>query len=410
MAELIPFDTARERILEKARLLVQPELVELGQAHGRILAEDLIAPINVPPHDNSAMDGIAIYAGGKLNAGTRLRISQRIAAGVAPLPLDPGTAARIFTGAVIPDGANCVIPQEELKTPGKDAESLTPRIEVGQEIELTAAAEPGQHVRAAGSDIAAGRKLLPKGTRLDARTLGIIASLGIDRMALYRQLRVGVLCSGDELVEPGHPLDRGQIYDSNSTLLCQLLVECGMCAVQMPLLKDQAENTRQRLVEASQEVDVLLTAGGVSVGEEDHVRDAIESEGQLDLWRIAVKPGKPLACGQIAGTPIFGLPGNPVSGFVTFLVLVLPYLKLSAGQSWQPSEPLMLPATFDRPGGNRTEFLRAQVHQSKLHLFGDQGSNLLTSVQWAQGLIRQEPGQTIKRGDYLPYWSLHELM
>ena len=417
---MLAFDEAREQILQRARQLKQANYQPLDQALGRVLAEDIVAPIDVPSADNSAMDGVALQVGKEIPAGSSFRVSARIAAGSAPQPLEPGTAVRIFTGAVIPAGANAVVPQEEIRLvsideprPGAQTEQSStraPAIEVGATIELTAAVQAGQHVRSTGADIRCGHLVLHRGTRLNPQSLGLLASLGINSVPVYEQLKVGVVCTGDELVAPCQPLAPGQIYDSSSTLLSSLLRQCDMQPVLLDRLEDNLEATCASLREAAGQVDVLISSGGVSVGEEDHVRDALQRIGELHMWRIAVKPGKPLAVGIIGNTPFFGLPGNPVSGFITYLMLVLPFLKLSAGQNANPPQPFMLPAAFDHSGGGRTEFLRARVEQGKVHIYANQGSGVLTSVQWAQGLVRQEANRPISAGDLVPYWTLESLM
>lgn len=391
---------AKKIIFDAAALLVESQTIALDQAPGRVLAEDIHAPLDVPPADNSAMDGIALRISDCPLAGTILPMPQRIAAGQVAKELGKNSAARIFTGAEIPSGADAVIPQEECRF----FESLT-----GQAmVEILVPPAAGQHIRPRGGDLRRGSLVLCRGTRLGPAHIGLIASLGLTQLTVYRQLRVGLLTTGDELVAPGETLAAGQIYDSNSFMLHSLMGELGFAPILLGRLADNLEECRDRLAQAATEVDVVLTSGGVSVGEEDHVRDAVEAIGSISLWRIAVKPGKPLAVGHIGSTPFFGLPGNPVSSFVTFLLFVLPYLRVAAGEQLTEPASYACTANFERAAPGREEYLRACYSDGVVTLFAQQGSSVLSSVAHSHGLVRQPTGEAIHKGqriDFLPYRS-----
>jgi len=397
---LIPVDDALAQLLaaadrHRATQPLQIESVALLDALGRILAHDVIAPINVPPERNSAMDGYA-FCHSDLAPAQRLKISQRIPAGHAPQPLQPGTAARIFTGGVLPEGADTVEMQENC------------REENGQ-VQLLQPIRAGANVRAAGEDIALGSTVLTVGTRLGAAHLGLLASLGMAHVAVRERLRVALLCSGDELVAPGGTLESGQLFNSNETLLTALLRQQGCEVIVMDAVADNLAATRRSLCDAvAQRVHLLLSTGGVSVGEEDHLRAAVEAEGRLDLWKVAIKPGKPLAFGHVQGVPFIGLPGNPQSVWVTSQVLALPFIHRLQGDA---SAPLwfQLPANFERlKPQSRREYLRVRVvpntsGQMQLEAHAHQGSGVLSSAAWADGLAVIEANTLVERGQLLPF-------
>lgn len=400
---LTPFDEAREALLAAAPVIQAGETVALSDALGRILARPVDAGLDVPPADNSAMDGYAIATS---DAGDRgmvsLRVTQRIPAGTHGQPLAPGTAARIFTGAPMPVGADAVVMQEQCQREG-------------DRILFDGPVTPGQHVRRAGEDIRAGSRILAPGVRLRAQELGLLASVGIPEVVVTRRLRVAILVTGDELVEPGGTLAAGQIYDSNRYTLGGLLRGLGCEVIDLGNVGDTLDATRRALRKAGREADLVISSGGVSVGEEDHVRAAMESLGQLALWRVAVKPGKPLAFGRLDDVPFIGLPGNPVSVFVTFALFVAPFIRRMQGQATVLPQSLPVIAGFDWPRpGSRREFLRVRLDPAEpdktwARLYPNQGSGVLTSTSWADGLVDVMPGQVIRSGDrvdYLPFSTL----
>ncbi len=411
---LLAFDAARAQLLAGAQPLTVCENVPLLAALGRVLAQTQTSALNVPPLDNSAMDGYAVRCADVLTAGARLRIGQRIPAGSVGHTLEPGTAARIFTGAPIPPGADAVVMQELC---AHDAAS--PEFVVIQQ-----APQAGEWIRRAGGDVQAGAALLSAGTRLLPQHLGLAAAVGIGSLPVYRPLRVGLLSTGNELVMPGSvtpgALPPGAIFNSNLFLLHGLLQQLGCVVTDLGVAPDQLDATRAALRNAAASHDLILSSGGVSVGEEDHVKPAVQAEGELALWKIAIKPGKPLAFGKVfaadgKAVSFIGLPGNPVASFVTFLMLVRPFILKAQGLSAVPAADagaLRLPAAFDWPRADaRREFLRARRNaQGAVELYPQQGSSLLTSCTWADGLVDNPPGQTIRRGDEVSFLPFSELL
>ncbi|WP_374556256.1 molybdopterin molybdotransferase MoeA [Aquitalea pelogenes] len=390
---MLTVDQARDWLLQRAQPVRATETLPLLQALGRILAEPVLAGLDVPPQDNSAMDG---YALNSADGNGPFAVSQRIPAGTQPQPLQVGTAARIFTGAPIPAGADAVVMQEmaELQADG--------RVLFGQTV------KPGQNIRRAGEDILCGVTVLSAGQLLSAADLGLAASIGVPTLTVYRPLRVAVFFTGDELTEPGQPLQAGQIYNSNRYWLVPELMRLGCEVTDLGIVPDSLSRTREILQDAAGLADVIMTCGGVSVGEEDHVKAAVEAEGSLDLWKIAIKPGKPLASGKVGQAGFIGLPGNPVSGFVTYQVLVKPYLQRCAGLQQDDIQPAAhYPAGFawERPDTRREEFLRVKLvrqdGQWQLQRYPNQGSGVLTSCAWADGLVRLAAGQQVQPGDML---------
>jgi molybdopterin molybdotransferase len=387
---LVPVDEAIAQLCAKAELLVGTERVGLLAAADRVLATDIVANANVPPADNSAMDGYAVRAA-DVTKGATMRVSDRIPAGTVGQTLLEGTAARIFTGAPMPDGADSVVIQEDTDV---DGDQLTVHVEP----------QAGDHVRSAGQDIEAGSKILSKGRRLRPQDIGLIASVGCHEVEVYKRLRVGVMSTGDELVDPPAPLGPGKIYNSNHYTLQSLILSLGMEPVDLGMVADSAEATEQALHLGRQLADCILSSGGVSVGEEDHVKAAIEKLGALELWRLAIKPGKPLAFGRVDQTPFFGLPGNPVSGFVTFMLIARPYLLQCQGCSETDLMMLYAEADFAVQGGSRREYFRVQVHfddagRGLVRDYRNQGSGVMSSVSWANGLAEVEIGRKIEKGD-----------
>lgn len=400
-------DEALAELLAHAAVLPNSDLVSTFDADGRVLAADLLSALQVPPLDNSAMDGYAMRCADVPADGGVLPVSQRIPAGTTGTPLVAGTAARIFTGAPVPEGADAVVMQEDCDV-----------LDDGR-IRVRRAPTPGLAIRRAGEDIARGAVVLTRGTRLSPAALGLAASIGLAQLPVARRPRVALFSTGDELVMPGTvapaQMRPGAIYNSNRYFLRSLLQRLG-CEVQdLGVVPDQREATIEALRAASQHNDVILTSGGVSVGEEDHVKPAVQALGRLDLWQIAIKPGKPFAYGRLDGGQgachFIGLPGNPVSSLVTFVVLVRPFLlKLQGAAQLQP-QAVHLPAHFHWPRADRRrEFLRARRNdQGGLDLFANQGSGVLTSTVWGDGLVDTPPGQTIAHGDsvrFLPFGDL----
>jgi molybdopterin molybdotransferase len=395
-------------LLDAAVPLTEIETVSTLDAHGRVLAADQYSQMDVPGSDNSSMDGYAVRtadcAGATAGAPIRLPVSQRIPAGQPGVPLQPGSAARIFTGALIPEGADAVIMQEACQ-----ADNIG-----GEHVALSEAPQAGAWIRRRGEDIRSGAVILPAGTRLRAQQLGLAASIGLAALPVVRRLRVGVFFTGDELTMPGEPLKPGAIYNSNRFQLRGLLQDLNCDIRDYGNVPDNLTATRDTLREAAAVNDLVVTCGGVSVGEEDHVKPAVEAEGRLAMWQIALKPGKPLAFGSVrrrAGEAFFiGLPGNPVSTFVTFLMLVRPFILRLQGVGEAAAAPAVYPmrADFDWPKPDRrNEFLRARMNaQGGLDLFPNQGSGVLTSAVWGDGLIDNPPGQAIARGDsvrFIPF-------
>ncbi len=369
-------------------------------AAGRVLATEVVSSLDVPPLDNSQMDGYAIRTVDVPAVPAMLRISQRIAAGHVGTALEPGTAARIFTGAPIPAGADAVIMQEKC-----DAD--------GDKVTLRERPAPGDAIRYAGIDIKRGEVVLAPGVRLRPSHCALAASVGAAQLTVYRRLRVATFFTGDELVMPGEPLPAGSIYNSNRFMLRGLVEALGCEVLDLGIVPDDLQSTRDAFASASAGADLIITSGGVSVGEEDHVKAAVQAEGTLDLWQIAMKPGKPLAFGQVRGVPFIGLPGNPVSSFVTFVLFARPFILRRQGVAEASTRARVrtLRADFDMPGTDRRRaFLRARVNGSEgLELFPNQNSAVLTSVVWADGLIDNPAGNAIHRGDMVRFLPFAEL-
>lgn len=387
----------------QAHRIAQTEVVDTFDARGRVLAADLRSLLAVPPADNTAMDGYALRAADVAAPGTTLPVSQRIPAGVVGQPLAAGSAARIFTGAQIPPGADAVVMQEQ-------CEAL-PGAGLGA-VRIAILPQPGQWIRRRGDDVQDGATVLQAGARLTPQALGLAASVGAATLSVLRRPRVALFSTGDELAMPGQPLAPGAIYNSNRYALRGLLQAAGCEVTDLGIVPDRLDATRQALRRAADGHDLILTSGGVSVGEEDHLRPAVRAEGRLDLWQIAVKPGKPLAFGQVGDTLFIGLPGNPVSSFVTCLLAVTPVLRAIQGMPAVMPAALLARADFDWPRADRRrEFLRARINpQGGLELFANQSSGVLTSSVWADGLVDNPPGQAIARGDMVRFLPLDSLL
>jgi len=410
---LIPIDEALKNLLSNAQPIAETEVLPLIEAQGRILAEDLTSIINVPPADNSAMDGYAIRSEDFSSAKeTQLPISQRIPAGVMGTELERGTVARIFTGAPIPDGADAVVMQEVCTLIENDDanDDSNSNESIDNDIKITGPIPVGQNIRKAGEDIAIGDILLKAGTKLKPQDIGLIASVGIGEISVYKRLRVGVFFTGDELREPGETLEPGQIYNSNRHTLRGLLENLNCEVVDFGTIEDTLEATKTAMLKASESTDLVMTSGGVSVGEEDYVRIALEEIGQLNLWRINIKPGKPLAFGNIGGKPFLGMPGNPVSVLVTFCIFARPFILQKQGASETRANSFMVAADFEwLKAGKRHEYVRARVENNVIKLFPHQGSGVLTSTSWANGLAVIPEGVTVKRNDLVEFIPFSEL-
>lgn len=395
---LMPVEEALERLLALAEAapIGDTEEVALADAEGRVLARELVAKLDLPPWPNSAMDGYALRLADW--QGEALPVSQRIFAGHAPQPLQPGTCARIFTGAPLPQGADCVEMQENAEV-----------LEDGR-VRFLEPLAVDQNVRPKGQETRAGEQVMSAGTRLGPIQLGLAATLGFARLDVVRRPRVAVLSTGDELVEPGLPLGPGQIYNSNRRLLVSWLQRLGCEVVDAGILADDLERTRQCLAGLGN-VDLILSTGGVSVGEADYLGLALREAGELALWKLAIKPGKPLTFGHYQGVPVIGLPGNPASTLVTFGLLARPYLLRRQGVAAVAPLRFSVPAGFDWPKpGNRREYLRARIEDGQVRIYKNQSSGVLRSAAWAEGVVEVREGSTPRQGELVPFIPFSELL
>jgi molybdopterin molybdotransferase len=399
---VISFDEAFELFTKRAKPVEQVETVPTLYALGRVLAEDVVSAINVPSWDNSQMDGYCVASAdlGKASPTNtvRLPVSQRIPAGHSGTKLDPGTCARIFTGAPLPEGADTVVPQENVLV---DEHGL---------VMFNRAPRAGEWVRKKAGDIAEGSVAARAGERITSATLGLIASVGAGYVKVYRHLKVAVLFSGSELTPPGEPLPEGGIYNSNRYTLRGLLKHLDCDVFDVGTVRDTLVETVEAFRTAAKGADLIISAGGMSVGEEDHIKPAVESLGEIEAWKVSLKPGKPVALGTVCGVPFIGLPGNPVSCFVTFLLLAKPFICRSQGIRDVRERPLYVRADFDwNKPGSRQEFVRVRKNdRGGLDLFVNQNSQILTSCAWADGVVDIPAGTTVKAGDNVPYYAFGE--
>ncbi len=399
---------ALDHLLSHAKPVTEVEKLGMQDALGRVLAQDVESLVDVPPLDNTSMDGYAVRTIDTSTIGSLLKIAQRIPAGSVGILLEPGTAARIFTGAPIPVGADAVVMQEDCAVEGAP-----------DEVRINTVPTAGQWIRRRGEDLSAGKTALSAGTFLRPQELGVAASAGLTHLQVKRRVRVAAFFTGDELALPGEPLKPGGIYNSNRDTLLACLKSLGCEATDLGIVPDRLDATREALRHASKDHDLIITSGGVSVGEEDHIKPAVTAEGRLDLWQIAIKPGKPLAFGAVRRSDnpaqgecwFIGLPGNPVSSFVTFLLFVRPFILKLQGREAKLPQSYPMRADFDwSKADRRNEFLRVRINQhGGLDLFPNQSSGVLTSASWGDGLIDCPPGWTFKSGDlvqYIPFSAL----
>jgi molybdopterin molybdotransferase len=399
---------ALDHLLSNAVTVNESEKVTTQAALGRVLAEDVKSLVDVPPLDNTSMDGYAVRSADTATPGQTLRIAQRIPAGSIGVQLEPGTAARIFTGAPVPPGADAVVMQEDC-TVGDQPDQVI----------INIAPTLGQWIRRSGEDLTTGKTCLTAGTFLRPQELGVAASAGLTHLNVKRRVKIAAFFTGDELALPGETLKPGGIYNSNRDTLLACLKSLGCDATDLGIVPDRLDATREALRKASKDHDLIITSGGVSVGEEDHIKPAVTAEGRLDLWQIAIKPGKPLAFGAVRKSSepkdgeawFIGLPGNPVSSFVTFLLFVRPFILKLQGREAKLPQSYLMRADFDwLKADHRNEFLRAKINgQGGLDLYPNQSSGVLTSASWGDGLVDCPPNQPIKAGDlvkYIPFDAL----
>ncbi len=400
-ARLTPVDEALTRLLADMEVVAGTETVAIKRSLNRVLAGPVDAPISVPGYDNSGMDGYALDS--KAPQDVPLRVAQRIAAGSEGEALAKGTVARIFTGAPLPPGADAVVMQENC-------------VRESDELRILQRVASGENVRRAGSDVQRGARLFEAGHRLRAPDVGMLAGVGMAWVEVRAPLRVALLTTGNELVRPGQLLAPGQIYNSNFYTLRALLRSLGHEILDCGIVPDSLAATEEALRAAAENTDCIISSGGVSAGEEDHVRQALERAGELTLWKLAIKPGKPFACGRIAGKPFFGLPGNPVSAIVNFALIVRPCLERLGGVRVERPIPWKLPAGFALPeSGVRQEYLRVRVDRESegmpaLRLTGSQGSGILSSVSHCDGLAVVPPHAAVAVGDWLRFIPLSEIV
>ena len=400
---------ALDHLLSHAKPVAEIERIPMQSTLGRVLAENVNSLVDVPPLDNTAMDGYAVRTADTQNPGSVLKIAQRIPAGSVGTDLQAGTAARIFTGAPVPPGADAVVMQEDCSTP----EGSTDQVQVNITPSF------GQWIRRRGEDLTAGKTALTAGTFLRPQELGVAASAGLTHLNVKRRVKVAAFFTGDELSLPGEPLKPGGIYNSNRDTLLACIKALGCDATDLGIVPDRLDATRAALRQASQDHDLIITSGGVSVGEEDHIKPAVSAEGRLDLWQIAIKPGKPLAFGAVRKSEqandgeawFIGLPGNPVSSFVTFLLFVRPFILKLQGRDANQTQSYLMRADFDwLKADRRNEFLRVKLNShGGLDLYPNQSSGVLTSASWGDGLVDCPPNQPIKAGDlvkYIPFDAL----
>jgi molybdopterin molybdotransferase len=397
---LLSVDEALETLLAGAKPVREVEQVPTMAAANRVLAQAQTSSMDVPPMDNSAMDGYAVRLSDLNSPEKKLKVAQRIPAGSVGKPLGPGTAARIFTGAPVPPGADAIAMQEHCSVSGEF-------------VLIKNVPQKGEWIRLTASDIRKGGTVLIAGKRLLPQDIGLAASVGIKTLPVFRKVRLGLFFTGDELVMPGDPLPPGRIYNSNRFTLNGLAAAFGCDVRDYGIVPDRLDATREVLRRAAGENDIIVTSGGVSVGDEDHVKPAVEAEGSLLMWKIAMKPGRPLAFGRVGNAAFIGLPGNPVSSFVTFLIFVRPFLLRTQGHVEVAPRAIEARADFNwlEPDARR-EFLRVKWNsQGGLELYPTQDSAVLTSTAWADGLLDNPAEHAIRKGDrvrFLPYAELYK--
>jgi len=412
---LLTLDEVLQRLLAVARdrVIGEVEKLDTFDALNRVLAKGVVSALDVPPADNTSMDGYAMRAADVQSAGTVLPVTQRIPAGVVGLPLAAGTAVRIFTGAQVPAGADAVVMQEQCEAIAADGAGA-----VLGSVRVNSVPSAGQWIRRQGEDVQQGAEVLCAGTRLTPQALGLAASVGASRLTVRRRPRVALFSTGDELVMPGESLKPGAIYNSNRFTLRGLLQAAGCDVQDLGIVPDRLDATRAALREAALGNDLILTSGGVSVGEEDHLKPAVKAEGWLEAWQVAMKPGKPLAFGAVrrgdgdSEALFMGLPGNPVSSFVTFLLAVAPVLRALQGCTAAMPQAVQARADFDWPKPDkRREFLRVRFNaEGGVELFPNQSSGVLTSAVWADGLLDNPGSQAVARGDTVRVLLLSSLI
>ncbi len=393
---ILSFSEAKTRLLASAHPVSETEVVDLADSYGRVLAEELISPMTVPPFSNAAMDGYAIRLDDLTKISKRLPVSQRLAAGEVAKPLASASAARIFTGAQIPDGADTVVMQEDCQVDGDF-------VIVNQTPVL------GQHVRLKGSDITAGNVILPAGSNFSAAAMGFAASVGIVEVKVFRRLKVAIFFTGSELIMPGQPLPPGHIYNSNRYVMRGFLHGLGVDVIDLGIIRDDRLATRDALRRAASEADLIVTSGGMSEGEEDHVTAAVKAEGNIDVWKIASKPGKPLAFGSVKTegkeAAFIGLPGNPVSVWCGLLTLVAPFLRRCQGLALIEPKPFTLRADFSYTvKGNRMEIVRVRRNErGGLDIYPNQDSSIISSAVWSDGVSMIPAGTSVANGDMITF-------
>lgn len=391
---------ALEQLLAAAAPIQEAKTLDARDALNQVLIAPVIAQTDAPAFDNSAMDGYALRVADTPVSG-ELPVLGRSAAGQAPGKLKPGSAMRIFTGAPVPQGADAVCMQEDCEAFQSGAESR---------IRIFEYPKTGENIRSKGEDFAKGSVLVEAGTRLQPQHLGLCFAGGCADVKISRPLRVAIFSTGDELVEPGNDLKPGQIYNSNQVMLEALTEKLGCEITISTTLPDDPDKIREALLDASKRCDLILTSGGVSVGEEDHLKSVVQELGKLDLWKVAVKPGKPLAFGSIGGCSYFGLPGNPVSSFVTFCLFAAPFIRKRQGKSRIVAQPVQMKALNATAEGSREEYLRGKITDQGVEIFTHQGSHLLAGLGNADCLIRRPAGRSIPASDPVEVILLSELL
>lgn len=382
------------------------EIVDLSQALGRVCAADIHAPIQVPSFDNSAMDGFAVCEQDLQQVPATLPVNARVTAGDKRISHQAGTVTRIFTGGIMPDGADAVVIQENCEISENDLS-----------VTVLKSVVAGQNVRPAGQDIQQGELVIAKGERLEPARIGLVASVGINKLEVFSPLKVGICVTGNELVEPGEKLEVGQIYNSNQAMLTALCQSLNFEVVKSKIVADSLQATCDELLALAKKCDVIITSGGVSVGEEDYIKPALEELGEINHWRVQMKPGKPVVFGKVTVNssviPVIGLPGNPVSSFVVFQLLALPVLKTMQGLSACKAKSFMVSAGFDKAQVQREEYIRVKLNDceqrgNKVVPYTNLSSGVLSSIAWADGLVKQAIGSEIVEGEMVEFFPLHQ--